>query len=93
VRPGLEVLEDRLTPSSDMLAILAPRQPTPMGQPPQAITVQLEDSGGKAIAASSNVTVNLGSSSNTGRFLDASGNPLTTPSLVIPKGASSVRFE
>jgi hypothetical protein len=57
------------------------------GQPSPPITVQLEN------AATSDVTIDLSSSSSTGEFLDTSGNVLANPSITIPAGASSASFE
>jgi hypothetical protein len=93
VRPRLEALEDRVTPSGlDTLsfstgATVGPNQAT------GAIMVQLQDSNNHAITATSNVTVKLSSSSSTGEFLNLSGNPLANNSLVIPAGFSSAFFE
>src|SRR5690242_7828959 len=76
VRPRLEVLEERLTPSTDVLtfsganSLIAPNQPT------GAIAVQLQDSSGHTITATSNVTIQLSSNSGTGEFLDLSGKQL-----------------
>jgi hypothetical protein len=100
VRPCLEVLEDRLTPSGDVLAFttapqcLALSDPSHgQSEPSHAITVQLQNGSGKAIAATSNMTINLSSTSSGGQFLDTSGFALKNSQLIIPKGASSASFE
>lgn len=55
-----------------------------------AITVTLRDSNGLAVNATTNLTVDLSSTSATGEFLDASNNVIT--SVVIPAGSSSATF-
>ncbi len=98
VRPRLEGLEDRLTPSTlDSLVFsiggntysgtVAPNQAS------GAISVQLQDSSGHAITAAGDVTVKLSSSSSTGDFLDLSGKALANNSIVIPTGSSYALFE
>jgi hypothetical protein len=94
MHPCLEVLEDRLTPSGDVLAFTTAAYTTFYpGQPSPTITVQLQDGSGKAVTATSTVTINLSSTSSGGQFLDTSGMALSHPSLTIPKGASSASFE
>lgn len=95
--PQLEELEDRLTPSGDVLAFTTPAQSLNtyynVSAPSQPITVQLQNASGKPVIAASNITVNLSSTSSNGQFLDTSGMTLSHPSLTIPKGASSASFE
>ncbi len=55
--------------------------------------MQLQDSSGNAITATSNMTVKLSSNSSTGEFLDLSGKQLANSSLVIPAGSSFALFE
>src|SRR5579885_1144292 len=82
MRPNLEVLEDRLTPSGDVLAFsfasvdgVDTVNTFGTNRPSAAIGVQLREGNGNGVTATSNVTVNLGSSSTTAKFLDLSGNP------------------
>src|SRR5579884_864527 len=95
VRPRLEILEDRLTPSGDALVIGATSSfPTfTTNQPSGALVVQLQDGKGNAVAATSNLTVQLSSSSSTGHFLDLSGKALTNSSVTIASGSSFALFE
>src|SRR5579875_2868448 len=99
-RPRLEVLEDRLTPSTDVLAFTAASASGSFAtgsivpnQPSTAFSVQLQDSSGNAITATSNMTIKLSSNSSTGEFLDLSGKQLANSSLVIPAGSSFALFE
>lgn len=95
-RPCLEVLEDRLTPSGDVLVIGTTSSPTPASttnQPSGAVIVQLQDGSGNAVAAANDLTVNLSSSSTTGQFLDLSGKALASSSVTIPTGSSFALFE
>jgi hypothetical protein len=84
-------LETVAGPGSVVFA--TPAQAITLNQPSQVITVQLQDSNGKVMTATSDVTVTLSSSSSTGQFLNPSGNPLANSSLVIPAGSSSAQFE
>ncbi len=95
VRPRLEILEDRLTPSGDVLVVGATSSsPTfTTNQPSGALVVQLQDGKGHAVAATSNLTVQLSSNSSTGHFLDLSGKALTNSSVTIASGSSFALFE
>ncbi len=100
MRPNLEVLEDRLTPSGDVLAFsfasvdgVYTVNTFGTNRPSAAIGVQLREGNGNGVTATSNVTVNLGSSSTTAKFLDLSGNPLSNSSVVIAAGSSFALFE
>jgi len=93
VQPRLEVLEDRLTPSADLVFTSA-AQTLIVGQA-SILTVQLQDGSGHVMQApSGGLTFSLSSSSPTGVFLDASGVPLShAPSVFLPAGTSTARFE
>jgi hypothetical protein len=82
----------QVTITAPPLEIVSPRQTIAAGQPSQPITVQLQTNG-SALTATTNVTINLSSSSSTGRFLDTSGNPLSNNSITIAAGSSSASFE
>lgn len=88
----LESLEERLTPSYDVLKISGVNA-IAANQPSTAITVQLQDNNGNPIVAASNQTINLSSSSSTGQFLDLSGKALANNSIVLLAGSSSALFE
>src|SRR5262245_22929609 len=81
IRLRLEVLEERLTPSSDVLVFTTPSQMLVPGQPSAPITVQLQDGNGNPVAATSKISISLASSSNGGLFLNTSGNPLLSVSI------------
>ena len=63
------------------------------GQPSAIITVEMRDPYGNPVpAGSAGVTVNLSTSSTAGAFLDAGGDPLASPVLVIAAGNDSASF-
>jgi len=72
------------------LVFTTPAQNLKAGQTSKPITVQLQDSHGKAIAVPSTFGLSLESNSRTGNFVDTFGNPLFY--LSIPAGSSSVTF-
>ncbi len=89
-----------MTPSTDVLAFTAASASGSFAtgsivpnQPSTAFSVQLQDSSGNAITATSNMTIKLSSNSSTGEFLDLSGKQLANSSLVIPAGSSFTLFE
>jgi hypothetical protein len=99
VRPCLESLEERLTPSTDLVFATAWGKLT-AGDPSGAIVVRLQDNnGGLVNAPAGGVTLYLSSTSPTSEFLDTSGNPLANmpggsgPSVFIPEGQSEASFE
>jgi hypothetical protein len=95
-RPRLEVLEDRLTPSGDVLVLGSTSSSfvsLTSSQPSGGLIVQLQDGNGNAVSATSNLTVDLSSSSSTGQFLDLSGKALSNSSVTISSGSSFALFE
>jgi hypothetical protein len=93
VRPRIEVLEERLTPTSSYLAFAAAPYQFALNQPSGAFAVQLQDIYGHPVNATSSVTINLQSSSSTGKSLNLSGHALSTPSVIIAAGSSTAYFE
>ncbi len=81
------------TPST--VAFLTGPQSLAAGVPSGSITVQLQDKYGNAITGGSGgaLTFNLSSSSNTGKFLSVSGDPLAGSSITLPLGTTSATFE
>jgi hypothetical protein len=85
VRPCLEVLEDRLTPSADVLTLPTSPQGPNLGQSSQAFTVQLQDGSGKT------VTVNFSPSSDSqyNAFINSLGNPLSSLPSILASASSA----
>jgi hypothetical protein len=79
-------------PGQSFATIVSPAQVIVANHPSQLITVQLQ-SNGAPVTTPSNLTLNLSSSSSTGKFLDSSGNPLAKASITIPAGSNSATFE
>ncbi len=75
------------------LAFTTSPQVIPANTPSGKITIQLQDASGKAVNATSSVTLNLQSSDFTGQFLDTTGKALSTPNITIAAGSNSASFE
>jgi hypothetical protein len=89
VRPCLEVLEDRLTPSGDVLALTTSPQSLGSSELSHAITVQLQDDRGKVVTALNTLNFNPSSNPQYGAFtakvssVNGAGNSATQQEMAV----------
>jgi hypothetical protein len=78
VRPCLEALEDRLTPSGNVLTLPTSPQGLSLGQSSQAITVQLQDDSGKLLDSLKDLVSSFSSNPAGASSASVGGKPTLT---------------